>query len=452
MRIVLTVHQFLPDHLSGTELIAYHIARELQSRGHDVRIFTGYPQKIPLPESDRFDTYNVDGLQVHRFRHAHVPMGGQSNIVEMEYRHDFFKTHFTTFLKEFRPDVVHFLHLYRLSTTAIDACRELGIRTLFTATDFWFICPLVQLLLPDGSLCNGPNALAANCVRHIAEVSQSPAIASRIQKTPQALISLATLAARLHVLPSSQAPHIRAVSQRPAYLRHKLNEIDRVILPSKTMQTLLTAHGLEPERATLLPYGVPTSHLQRHTDKGDHPLLRVAFLGAMVRHKGPHVLIAALRTLPRDIPISVTFHGKLEEYPDYIASLRALAGDDARIRFAGGYQPGELNAILADTDLVVVPSLWYENTPLVIYEAHAAGTPVLASNLGGMAEAVRDGVDGLLFPPNDATALAALLQQLATDRTRIRALAAQTLVPMSVATHVNRLEALYAPAGGPHAP
>ena len=85
-------------------------------------------------------------------------------------------------------------------------------------------------------------------------------------------------------------------------------------------------------------------------------------------------------------------------------------------RFAGSgpCRINEWRAVLHDVDVLVVPSMWIENAPFIIREAFAAGVPVIASDLGGMAEMVRDGVDGLLFPPGDARSLAACLRRLST--------------------------------------
>jgi glycosyltransferase involved in cell wall biosynthesis len=445
MRILLTTHQFLPDHGSGTEVIALNTAQELMRRGHDVQIFTAHPARVPLTDDQRFDQYEYAGIRVHRFLHQHMPMGNQTNLLEMDYRNDFFKQAFKAFLQREKPDVVHFIHLYRLSTTAIDACRELDIPTVFTATDFWFICPLIQMRLPDGSLCAGPNGVASNCVRHMAQVASGPDMARRIQRIPQPLVTLGTWAIRHGLAPrTNTTAYVKALTQRPPYMKHKINQIDRVIVPSRTMETLLQRHGLQPARTIHLPYGIYTDRIPRHTNKGTGPQLRVAFIGTLVEHKGCHILINALRALPADLPIKLSIHGKLTEFPAYIEHLKTLAVDDPRIEFAGPFHPPEVGGILAEIDLLVCPSLWYENTPLVIYEAMAAGVPVIASNLGGMAESITANINGLLFEPGNVEALRQHLAALLQDKSAVGKLASATVMPLSMSDHVTRLEAIYA--------
>jgi len=444
MRILLTVHQFLPDHGSGTELIALNTARELMHRGHDVQIFTAHPAKVLLPDEHRFDQYEYAGIRVHRFQHQLIPMGKQTNLIEMEYRNDFFKQWFRAFLQRERPDLVHFIHLYRLSTTAIDACRELGIPTVFTATDFWFICPLVQLRLADGSLCQGPNGVASNCVRHIAEVEPLSDLAKRIRNVSQALLTIGTWAIHHHLLPARECTNsIRAISDRPSYMASKINQIDRVIVPSRIMAEMLQRHGLKRARTIYLPYGINTECIPRRTDRGTAGVLRIGFMGTLTEHKGCHVLIEAVRSLPRSTPVELVIHGKLHEFPEYAARLRALVQDDTRIHFRGAFHSSDVGAVLLQLDIVVCPSLWYENTPLVIYEAMAAGVPVIASNLGGMAESVKKDVNGLLFEPGNAQELAAHLRRLTEDRSLVQRFSASTTMPLSMSGHVTRLEAIY---------
>jgi glycosyltransferase involved in cell wall biosynthesis len=445
MRILLTVHQFLPDHASGTEVIALNTAHELMRRGHDVQIFTGHPARVVLTDDQRFDQYEYAGIRVHRFLHQHMPMGNQTNLVEMDYRNDFFKQAFNAFLEREKPDVVHFIHLYRLSTTAIDACRELAIPTVFTATDFWFICPLIQMRLPDGSLCGGPNWVASNCVRHMAQVAPGSDMAARIEKIPQPLVTLGTWAIRHNLAPKKPyTDYVKAITHRLPYMKEKLNQIDRVIVPSLTMQTLLQRHGLDPKRTIHLPYGIYTDRIPRHTDKGKAPQLRVAFVGTLAEHKGCHILINAFRALPTNLPIKLTIHGKLTEFPAYVDELKTLAATDSRIEFAGPFNPPEVGGILANIDLLVCPSLWYENTPLVIYEAMAAGVPVLASNLGGMAESVKPKINGFLFEPGNVEELRQQLSALVQDRSAVGKLSSATVMPLSMSDHVTRLEAIYA--------
>jgi len=118
------------------------------------------------------------------------------------------------------------------------------------------------------------------------------------------------------------------------------------------------------------------------------------------------VLIEAVRSLPETIQLEVNIYGNIRQDPDYADRLKAIAGDDARISFCGTFPNERIGEIFEKIDVLVVPSIWFENTPLVIYSALAAGCPVIATDLGGLSEVIEDRINGLLFRKGDVTGLA----------------------------------------------
>ena len=444
MRIVLTAHQFLPDHTSGTEIIAYGIAKELRARGHEVTVVTGHPDKESGEIGPSFDEYEYDSIPVVRFHRARVPMGAREDAVQREYDNRPFRDLFGDWLRRHQPDLVHFIHLGRLSSSAISACVAAGVPTVFTATDFWLVCPTNQLRLPDNSLCNGPTLGSANCVKHVALVSRVPEMRDRAANLPVWLIALGVWAARRGLLGSSwYARNVRSLSARPNFLRAQARLLGGIVVPSRVMRDRLVASGIPGEKMVTIPYGIDLRHIRRDCGRGNLPKLRVTFVGTLAEHKGAHVVITAVRSIARDVPVELKLHGRTDEYPEYVERLRALIADDDRIELRGPFDNRDIGRVLDEADLLVCPSLWYENTPLVIYEAMAAGVPVIATDLPGMSESIEHDVNGLLFARNDSAALAAQLKMLAGDRAHLRRLAEATRPPISVAEHVTRLESLY---------
>ncbi len=444
MKIVLTTHQFLPEYSSGTELIVYNTAKELQRRGHNVTIVTAKPADPAQPPAQLVDQYGFDGLPVHRFWHTYEVGEGQKNIFQSEYNHRKFYGWFRKFLADERPDLVHFIHLSRLSASAIDACVQTKIPRIFTATDFWAICPFSQLRLPDGSMCGGPKPGATNCIRHLMDTSQPPAEAEKLrEKSDFALRVRVKLTQWGRYKEDWFSQYWRVIADRPAFIRKRLDQMDRVIVPSTTMQKLLVENGVAAKKVVRLPYGVRVEQIQRSTGKGMQPKLRIVFIGQVFEHKGCHVLVDAVRSLPPAMTVRLRIYGDLTQSPDYVADVRARAGDDPRIELMGRFPNAQVSEILGDSDVLVCPSLWYENTPLVIYEAMAAGVPVLASNLGGTAEAVKPEVNGLLFQNGNVQDLATALRRLAEDRALVGQLAEKTERPLTVAEHVAALEQIY---------
>ncbi|WP_159448149.1 glycosyltransferase [Papillibacter cinnamivorans] len=122
------------------------------------------------------------------------------------------------------------------------------------------------------------------------------------------------------------------------------------------------------------------------------------YAGSLTRHKGVHLLLDAFRGLKGDGTGLLIYGSGPGEYE---RRLRALAGDDGRIRFMGVYAPEDTASVFGGCDVVVIPSVWYENYPLVMHEALMSRVPVLASGIGGMSEKIKDGWNGNTFRVGD---------------------------------------------------
>src|SRR5262249_54003253 len=149
--------------------------------------------------------------------------------------------------------------------------------------------------------------------------------------------------------------------------------------------------------------------------------LRIGYVGTLVWHKGVHVLIDAVRALPRDT-YELKIFGDPTTFPEYSAVLRRQAAG-LPVHFMGGFARDRVSDIYAEIDVLVVPSIWIENSPLVIHEAFMAGLPVVGSRIGGIADLVDDGRSGVLCEAADAAALERALRPLVDDPSRVACLA-----------------------------
>jgi glycosyltransferase involved in cell wall biosynthesis len=365
-------------------------------------------------------------------------------MVEAEYENPFFGNHFAGYLQEARPDLVHFFHLGRLSSSPIAACREQGVPSVFTATDFWFICPVNQLRLPDNSPCLGPDRHRVNCVSHIVERTQSDRLGRLFRRSPHWLLAAAIRVSGQPRWPEKKyAPMVQALVRRPERLIGRMNEVDRILVPTAFMQQLMVRYGIEAHRIRRIRYGLDLSPFENLPPKPASDRLRLSFIGSLTEHKGAHVLVEALRALPEDLPVEVNLYGRLDEVPEYVEGLRRRAGGDERVRFHGTFPNDRIADVMAGIDLLVVPSIWYENTPLVVYSAQAARVPLVASDVPGLRESVVHGVNGLLFEMGNAGALAGIIRRLAGDRALLENLAQNAARPKSIVQYVDELEAIY---------
>lgn len=445
LKIILTVHQFLPDFFSGTEILTYETAKELKRQGHDVSIVTGFPTKVKLSDSERFDHYHYDGIPVERFHHNYVSMGTQSNIQELEYYNKLFGTFFKNYLIREKPDIVHFFHLLRLSAIAVDISNELGIKTVLTPTDFWFICPTLQLRLPNNQACSGPNRFSVNCLRHMVFLTQPHKISALIQRMPDWFLRILIFLIKYSGDIGGRYPQlIRALVNRKGFLLERLNRIDQIAIPTQVMMSLFTQHGLNANRAIIIPFGINLNYL-----KGTHrprltPVLRLGYIGTICEHKGIHILLEAFKSKSLEGKLlELKIYGKLDDFPDYVKRLKEIIQGDTRVEFCGTFPNNEIGSILSELDILVVPSLWHENSPLVVYSAQSAKCPIIASNVAGMSQIINHGIDGLLFEPGDVEGLEHIFMSLLENRGFLRKMSNNAKEPLSIEEYVFRLINIY---------
>ena len=436
MDIVLALHQFPPLGGGGTEVLAGWIADALRAKGHVVRLVSSVPhgastEGVTLPPED-----------VVRVLPRHPSRGSGTDRIRGEYDDAAAGDAFGAVLDERPPDIVHFLHLAGLTAGALRAAAARRIPAMFTATDFWFECPTVQLLLCDHSRCAGPDVGRLNCARHLMEI-RHPALhalsAFSVLDRPAALA--VRVASRLPVLRRVTAP-FEALAARSPVLRAALGSVGAVIAPTAHMRERLARFGVPEARLHLVRFGVPRP-------RGDYPapvqqspsVLRIAFVGTLAPHKGPHLLVAALAHL-RDVSLRLDLHGDVAD-TDYCRRLQAVTVDDARIRLCGRFAATDIGQVLANADVLVVPSLWDENAPLVLLQALAHRCPVLVSGVPGLLEPMREGLDGWAFRRNDSRDLAAALRRLAADPASVARVRGTPAVIRSLDDHVADLLSLY---------
>lgn len=201
---------------------------------------------------------------------------------------------------------------------------------------------------------------------------------------------------------------------RQRFLRACLDVVDLFIAPSRFLLERYVAWGIPRERIVLEENGSSVQERQLATGERRSPRRRLGFFGQLTPFKGVDVLLEAMKLLAADgVDVHLWLHGSnLELQPpafrhDLEELLEAMEGV---VTMVGRYDRDELPALMANVDWVVVPSVWWENSPLVIQEAFMHGRPLICSDIGGMAEKVADGVNGLHFGARDAASLAAVVR------------------------------------------
>jgi len=445
LKILLTVHQFFPDHRSGTEVLTLGVAQELRRRGHDVRVFAGFPEPAALPDADRFDSYEVEGVRVHRFRHGRQPMGGQTVLTEIAYNNMLAARHFAGVVSEFAPDLVHAFHFSRLGGTLVDVAVKANVPVYYTPTDFWAVCPTTRLVLPDGRVCAGPSAESGNCVKHVAELGMESGAGRLTRVIPDVaadVVAQLTAGGKLPAYPYSR--EVSALHARKDFIIRRLNWLHAIASPTRMMTDTLLRYGVDPDLIVQLGYGIEMSAARPSpVEPKENEPLEIGFIGTLAPHKGCHVLIDAFRRLPPD-KARLRIYGNPADFPEYYADLQRRAGESPAIAFCGAFPREQIDEVLARLHVLVIPSLWNENAPLVMHAALAAKRPVIASDLPGLSETVRDSWNGLLFAAGRVSVLNERLNRVLENRALLSTFSRNCHKPKSLAVYVDELLALYA--------
>jgi glycosyltransferase involved in cell wall biosynthesis len=412
MKVLLTVHQFFPKYQSGTEVLTRDTGLEMLKRGHEVHVLTTDPSADGRSTSLRHKDYDYRGLKVRALELQKRESAWE--IFRNEYRNGPVADHVRRYVDHLKPEVVHMFHVLYLSGSVIEVFRQLGVPLVYTPTDFWSICVKGTLRKPSGELSTGPDELSANCLEcRTVERNLPPYKAPEAFERREFYRKIAERALTKREDEHQNMAAVREVMARTSYLRERFNSIDAILVPTKFMHNMLAKNGINPGLMTFSPYGMDTSHLRNaNPPQPGRGGLRVGYIGSIKPWKGLRVLLEAFEKLPADDGVTLRVCGDLGDNPSYAREVYELAKDDPRINFAGTFPNEKLAEELGKIDVLVVPSVWYENTPLVIYSAFAAGVPVVATNLGGIAEIVRHEVNGLLFEPGDAEDLARQLERL----------------------------------------
>jgi glycosyltransferase involved in cell wall biosynthesis len=464
VRVLLVAHNFLPAHAAGTEVYTGALARELARRGHAVRVLAtekdvGAPhlsvrerewQGIPVTEV-------VNNLHYRSFRETW-------DMPEID-------AIFGAVLDRERPEVVHFQHLMYLSIGCVEEAARRGIEVVFTLHDYWLHCPRFgQRIHGDGTLCERIDlARCGECLTSFKfaqtalERWTARALAQWNRATGIDLSEKAKQAARALGLADSPrppgAPEIdraaaaeleREVGSRDAAIRERvLPRVARFLAPSRFLLDRVVEWGIEPERIELLRTGFVGERREsapaRKTLAGRGNPLRVAFLGTLAPHKGPQILLEAWSRLDPALRARATLElfGPAVGDRAFADALRATAeevGAVVREPLPRERVAEELSRI----DLLVVPSVWLENAPMVILEAVQARTPVLVSDLGGSRELIEPGRTGEIVRAGDPADLAARLAELLGSPERLERLGGGGASGSpDFSRHVDRVEEVY---------
>lgn len=436
MKIVIAVHHFPPTFKGGAEWRAHRTASWLKKQGHTVKVVCVDSINDTQTANLRWIDDEFDSIPVRRL---FLNLAKSPDRMRWEYDNSWIKEHLNQYLAEEKPDIFHLISGYLMTAAAIKAAKQQGLPLVMTLTDFWFLCRRHTLYRTSEQVCFQNTAL--DCVRCAMEekrrfklpAQQMPALTGLLWQAAQALPPV--------------AKQLALVNDRLATLRAALAEVDIAICPSQFLKQTYLDKGFSAKRMQFLRQGLV--HIPPHPpQKSPSDRLRIGYIGQVAPHKGVHVLIDAFLKLRQDAhQAELKLYGDTAQFPKFYQDMRRKISEapqlHEQVKFLGAFDNQQISQIYQEIDVLVVPSVWFENSPNVILEAFAHRTPVIASNLGGMAELVTDQKTGLLFNPNDAANLAQKLQLALDTPSLLNRLQQNILPPLALDAEMAELIQIY---------
>ncbi len=345
----------------GAEIAAYNLFQAFKEKGYQALFLARHG--------------------IEQVSHEGTPFGIRANDEVLFYTNvaDYFKFsqpnqrkiwfNFTQLLENFKPSVVHFHHYVSLGIEMLRAVKNYNpdTKVILTLHEYLAICNHLGQMIkkPSGKLCY--KATPADCNICFPENS------------PQEFLL------------------------RELYIKSFFHIVDLFISPSKFLRDRYIAWGIPENKIVFLENGqVTAKKLAPRKCEKNEPRGRLAYFGQITQFKGLDVLLEAIDLMPKEkrTRIRLDIHGSgLEIQPKSFQTKvkKLLKKLSKNVTYHGPYEPDELSDLMQEIDWVVIPSIWWENSPLVIQEAFKFGRPIICSDIGGMAEKVQHNVNGLHF-------------------------------------------------------
>lgn len=368
MHILKIIHGYPSYYNAGSEVYSQSICNEL-SKNHKVSIFTREENTFEKDFSIRFKEKNPEIFYLN------IPREKDG------YRHKKLDNEFQKLLFKLKPDIVHIGHLNHLSTGLVEVLNEQKIPIVFTLHDFWLMCPRGQFMQTNFGdekfyqLCDGQENLkcASNCYKGFFSGKEedyendlkywSSWISSRMEET-------------------------KNLSQR----------INLFIAPSKyLMNRYIKDFNISINKILYLDYGFPLHYLQPSKKRVEKSEFSFGYIGTHIPAKGVNLLIEAFLKMNNESTLKIWGRDNGQN-TNSLKRLSESSRKHLKIKWMGEYVNSNIaDTVFSEVDAIVVPSIWGENSPLVIHEAQACHIPVITANYGGMSEYVQHEINGLLF-------------------------------------------------------
>jgi len=370
MKIIYLIHQFFPEFQTGTERFALNNALMAQKFGNKVKVIT-----YSFYENSFYE-YETHGILYKEFFFRGIP------VIAFKYRknppninlvlHNNLLYGFAqTVMKIESPDLIHVGHSMRVHEF-VWVAKEMGIPYAITLTDYFLLCPKVNLTPDKFSLCSGPKHGEA-CANLCKEFFH-PYIVNRLSEAEDLLANASKI-----ISPSRFLANI---------FKQEFNQLNLDIIH----------HGIQYK------YIKQNDRLYCRDDQ-----LIFGYAGSLIYHKGVQILLRAfIKIKDKNVKLRIYGYGKA----DFVKNIEKIVENDTRVTFYGKYSAEQLGDIFESIDVLVIPSICYENYPMVLHEALVSNIPVIGTRLGVFVKKIKDGFNGFTFLPGNSDDLQKKMEQI----------------------------------------
>jgi glycosyltransferase involved in cell wall biosynthesis len=357
-RILVISHGHPDIKKGGAEVASYNFFKELESRGEDA-FYLACSEQLPHGGTS-FSAHNSSREILFHTKIEDVFL--YSNYVSRALWKEF-----KDLLEILSPDVIHFHHYVGMGIEALEVTRRTlaNVKIVLTLHEYLAICHNKGLMIKTNS---------ALCYR----ASPKDCSSCFPDKSPADFFL------------------------REKYLKRILNNVDKFVAPSNFLKNRYVEWGIDETKISVIENGLSTSTISTKLNIGGEDRIRFAFFGQLNPNKGVEILLEAISKLPKKIQrkaifdiygANLSFQPSLfqERISELLEKLKNI------VSYHGAYEQNMMSKLISRTDWVIVPSTWWENSPMVIQEAFQHKVPVIVSDIGGMAEKVEHGKTGLHF-------------------------------------------------------
>jgi glycosyltransferase involved in cell wall biosynthesis len=410
LKIIQCLVFYLPVRIGGIEVYVHSLNQLLKKKGHDVKVLVpNFPGETPY--SNEFEGIPV--LSYNEFNNTtpeefggNVPGKGLPAFIKI--------------LQAEKPDVVHFHQLTSsngISLFHIEAAKNLGIKVIYTNHLAGLTCQTGKLVYRNKKSCDGKIRELKCAVCDLKQYNINEPLAWMLMHTGRSLSYV------MPGLPNSKSKalkpllHFNRIREKKQKVTRLLELADRFIVITDWYHNVLKQNNFDVSRVRVIKQALPISKElftgNKNININQEPL-RLVFIGRIFPDKGLLVLLRALSEIDSN-KVSLDIYGQVDDN-NYLQQCKELHAGMNNIAYKGYISSSEIVSQLRNYHMLILPSVVAEMAPLVIQESFAAGVPVVGSNIGGIAEEIKDGLNGFLFEMGNSLQLKNILESLIKDR------------------------------------